>query len=56
MGVIKVNIDGTATITVWVGFHIGREKIWVPDYKTAKLKCLVGRRNQSQHNAYYDVV
>ena len=38
----KVDIDGTATITVWVGFHTGRDKDWVPDYKSAKLKCLVG--------------
>ena len=38
----KVDIDGTATITVWVGFRTGRDKGWVPDYKSAKLKCLVG--------------
>ena len=38
----KVDIDGTATITVWVGFRTGMDKDWVPDYKSAKLKCLVG--------------
>ena len=38
----KVDIDGTATITVWVGFRTGRDKDWIPDYKSAKLKCLVG--------------
>ena len=38
----KVDIDGTATITVWVGFHTGRDKDWVPDYKSAKLKCSAG--------------
>ena len=36
------DIDGTATITVWVGFRTGRDKDWVLDYKSAKLKCLVG--------------
>jgi len=38
----KVDIDGTATITVWVGFHTGRDKDWVPDNKSAKLKCSAG--------------
>ena len=36
----RVDIDGTATISVWVGFHNGRDKNWIPDYKSAKFRSL----------------
>ena len=51
----KVDIDGTATITVWVGFHTGRDKDWVPDYKICQVE-MFGRWNQSQHHVYDDIV
>ena len=43
----KVDIDGTTTLTIWVGFHTGRDKNWMPEHKSAKLKCLVGGISQS---------
>ena len=39
----KVDIDGTATIS----FRTGRDKDWVSDHKSAKLKCLVGGISQN---------
>ena len=29
----KVDIDGIVTISVWIGFPIGRGKNWISDYK-----------------------
>ena len=45
----KVNIDGSTTVTVWVGFKKKHDNLGrFPTYRQAKLKCLVG--GQPQHH------
>jgi hypothetical protein len=48
----KVNIDGSTTVSVWVGFKKKNDNLGrFPVYHQAKLKCLVGGIS---HNIHFD--